>query len=454
MKKGNFSERPNQGKIEEILNQHIEPKKVTSANDKIKAVECKIEPFAGQLLEPFKYMYQTIAKKIQILEDRIDSCVEVISEHYNKETLCDPTIVVGKICCDSEGRLNPESAMLVTSINLGERVIKLFLNDLPSFSLFPGQIIGVEGVNNTGNCLYVKKIYELPLLPFYRSPNQINENDQTLIINDYSSSSSSSKSLEVVFVAGPYTLDTDLTFEPFKELIRKMIKEKPNILVLMGPFVDENHPIIQQGKATMLVDDIFNNNITKYLDVLIKDSPDINVIVIPNPRDVIHEYPIFPQPPFNNRFSKNTITLPNPAQFRVNDEITFAINNVDILFHLSVNETSGNCDSDRMGRLAKHILTQRHLYPLFPPVINDINLDVKNSSSLQLQATPDVLVTPSKLKFFAKIINNVICINPGYVSKNQSNGTYAKLTIHPPQQNNSEPEQFISKRSRVEIIRL
>ncbi|CAJ0905175.1 2174_t:CDS:2, partial [Entrophospora sp. SA101] len=167
MKKGNFSERPNQGKIEEILNQHIEPKKVTSANDKIKAVECKIEPFAGQLLEPFKYMYQTIAKKIQILEDRIDSCVEVISEHYNKETLCDPTIVgesklftVGKICCDSEGRLNPESAMLVTSINLGERVIKLFLNDLPSFSLFPGQIIGVEGVNNTGNCLYVKKIYE------------------------------------------------------------------------------------------------------------------------------------------------------------------------------------------------------------------------------------------------------------------------------------------------------
>ncbi|CAJ0630603.1 14133_t:CDS:2 [Entrophospora sp. SA101] len=216
-------------------------------------------------------------------------------------------ITVGKICCDSEGRLNPESAMLVTSINLGERVIKLFLNDLPSFSLFPGQIIGVEGVNNTGNCLYVKKIYELPLLPFYRSPNQINENDQTLIINDYSSSSSSSKSLEVVFVAGPYTLDTDLTFEPFKELIRKMIKEKPNILVLMGPFVDENHPIIQQGKATMLVDDIFNNNITKYLDVLIKDSPDINVIVIPNPRDVIHEYPIFPQPPFNNRFSKSLI---------------------------------------------------------------------------------------------------------------------------------------------------
>nr|CAG8473061.1 9729_t:CDS:10 [Entrophospora candida]CAG8485776.1 13280_t:CDS:10 [Entrophospora candida] len=453
MKKGNFSERPNQGKIEEILNQHIEPKKVTSANDKIKAVECKIEPFAGQLLKPFNYMYQTIAKKIQILEDRIDLCVEVISEHYNKE-LWDPTVFVGEIFCDLEGRLNLESAMLATSINIGERIIKLFLNDLPSFSLFPGQIIGVGGVNNTGNFFYVKKIYESPLLPFYRSPNQINENDQTLIINDYNSSSSSSKSLEVIFVAGPYTLDTDLTFEPFKELIRKMIKEKPNILVLMGPFVDENHPIIQQGKATMLVDDIFNNNITKYLDVLIKDSPDINVIVIPNPRDVIHEYPIFPQPPFNNIFSKSTITLPNPAQFRVNDEITFAINNVDILFHLSVNETSGNCDSDRMGRLAKHILTQRHLYPLFPPVINDINLDVKNSSSLQLQATPDVLVTPSKLKFFAKVINNVICINPGYVSKNQSNGTYAKLTIHPPQQNNSEPEQFISKRSRVEIIRL
>ena len=63
----------------------------------------------------------------------------------------------------------------------------------------------------------------LPLLPFYQSPN----GDKDTNINKRA------KKLDMVFAAGPYTLDTDLEFEPFSKLIKKMISEKPEILVLV-----------------------------------------------------------------------------------------------------------------------------------------------------------------------------------------------------------------------------
>ena len=52
-----------------------------------------------------------------------------------------PVLAVGRICCDSEGKLNEHSVMLESSRSQGGGCrIKLDLTKTPSFSLFPGQV--------------------------------------------------------------------------------------------------------------------------------------------------------------------------------------------------------------------------------------------------------------------------------------------------------------------------
>lgn len=49
--------------------------------------------------------------------------------------------MVGRICCDSEGRLNERSMLLEGSVELSNGMrTKLDLSKLDSFKVFPGQV--------------------------------------------------------------------------------------------------------------------------------------------------------------------------------------------------------------------------------------------------------------------------------------------------------------------------
>jgi hypothetical protein len=48
----------------------------------------------------------------------------------------------------------------------------------------------------------------------------------------------------------------------------------------------------------------------------------------------------------------------------------------------------------------------RRMYPLVPPpadVAGEVNLDLAHHELLQLDVAPDVLILPSRLKYFAKV---------------------------------------------------
>ena len=48
---------------------------------------------------------------------------------------------VGRVVCDSEGKLNEQSILLETSRMLGNGMrVRLALQDVPSYSIFPGQV--------------------------------------------------------------------------------------------------------------------------------------------------------------------------------------------------------------------------------------------------------------------------------------------------------------------------
>lgn len=101
-----------------------------------------------------------------------------------------------------------------------------------------------------------------------------------------------------------------------------------------------------------------------------------------------------------------------------------------------------------MARGIEHILHQRSLYPLFPPG-PDTLIDIGSLGLAHIESvSPDVIITPSELSPFARVVNSCIAVNPGRAARNQSNGTYAIIGV------NSRGSNGIHEHTRVDITRL
>jgi len=105
-----------------------------------------------------------------------------------------------------------------------------------------------------------------------------------------------------------------------------------------------------------------------------------------------------------------------------------------LLFDVS----SAPISCDRMGRLARHLLSQRNFYPLYPPD-ESVPLDVELwADHAQMLITPHVLIVPSDLRHFIKDVDGTLVVNPERLTKGQSGGTYARLLIDLPNEPDDE----------------
>jgi len=132
-------------------------------------------------------------------------------------------------------------------------------------------------------------------------------------------------------------------------------------------------------------------------------------------------------------------SLANPSLFSSN-QIHFGCCTVDILKQISGEEISrkppGGKPGDRIGRLATHILKQQSYYPLYPPA-GGVPLDFSLAKeALEISSTPDVLLLPSDLAPFVKVLSlgegsddqkQFICLNPGRLAKGIGGGTFVEL---------------------------
>ncbi|KAL1835555.1 hypothetical protein VTK73DRAFT_5534 [Phialemonium thermophilum] len=73
---------------------------------------------------------------------------------------------------------------------------------------------------------------------------------------------------------------------------------------------------------------------------------------------------------------------------------------------------------------------------------------------------PDVLVAPSSLPPFVKVIDSVLVVNPGHLSKRRGAGTYARMIVQAPPTSDAEMSSGgliahrVYSRARVDIIRI
>jgi hypothetical protein len=167
--------------------------------------------------------------------------------------------------------MNDSSVWLETSrqVGLGQRV-RLNISSVASYSLFPGQIVGSVGVNNTGKDVFLaSKLLQVILFCFYLDLSSNTDRLQITFNLNFILTASTRNSvivwlnkpsipdlpstdihelyrlnysdpeklagepLRLVSACGPYALDDSLNYEPFQCLLKELKQCAPDILILV-----------------------------------------------------------------------------------------------------------------------------------------------------------------------------------------------------------------------------
>ena len=86
-----------------------------------------------------------------------------------------------------------------------------------------------------------------------------------------------------------------------QELLEYCRQHKPSKLVLMGPFVDEEHPKVASGLLDMTFEELFVSQVKDQIEEMLQaEGSGMHVVLLPSQRCVQH-HPVFPQPPLEVR---------------------------------------------------------------------------------------------------------------------------------------------------------
>jgi DNA polymerase alpha subunit B len=301
----------------------------------------------------YRFMYTSLEERAraadkQFLKMKTALCktsqISIDDVHFVGESSQSMMWVCGRICAESGAqKINPTSLLLEGERESGGRRVILDISELPTYSLFPGQIILVEGINSTGKKIVAKRIIDDAHCPFPTTPIE------DIFEYQYSLNYQGGSGLHIVAAAGPFTTSDNLMYQPLQQLLAMCLHQtKPDVLILVGPFVDVNHPQLATGDIKLYDDDgsshdasyemVFVERIIRDLLNALENDTDnklpAHIILIPSLNDAHHEY-VFPQPPFGqrdlipNKFFEEAIGefklndpnkrihfMPNPCMFR------------------------------------------------------------------------------------------------------------------------------------------
>jgi DNA polymerase alpha subunit B len=394
-----FSSRENAGDIAEQLNGHI------ALPDPPEEEEFPIEPRIKLKAntDMSKFSYKTMAMKLseasEVLDDRIDEFRQLIQDHLDLDDSAfgnpayqspNEIICIGRICSDTnEGKLNTASLVLEGSRRWGSgRRISLKLDSLTSYNFFPGQIVALRGTNASGETFVVSEILCLPLLTQPATTPADFDVHNARYLDTPESDPDNVRPLTIYIASGPYTTDQNLDFAPLHTLLDNAATARADAVILLGPFLDAEHPSIRSGdfdippnlphpdRATMA--DVFRHYISTGLQKFSTRNPKANVLLVPNLRDAHHHAAAFPQDKFLKKelglgpAGKMVQCVTNPMTLSMN-EFVVSTSSLDILDMLRREEIVGGKARavNLYERGARNVIEQRNFLPLFPPTARE-----------------------------------------------------------------------------------
>ncbi len=233
------------------------------------ASRCTIQVMS-KLKKTYPFMYTPPTTKAMKLEEQFHI---VSKEIMNKHKLSnvsqvgvpnqESVLVLGRICCEASltgnGILNEESVWLEGSKEDSNGVrVRLNLQSVKEFSIFPGQIVGCKGICPDGETMTVERLYTNASL------EQMKTSPEKLLEFNHGSSYLDNKPMQVMISAGPYCVLDDLEYDPLGDILDEAKNTNPDVLILAGPFVDVKNDKINNGEVCKYTIYIYTNyfNIT------------------------------------------------------------------------------------------------------------------------------------------------------------------------------------------------
>ena len=261
----------------------------------------------------YRYMFTTLPERARALDQRLTKMAGEMEKKYGMDNVsavgvpCTEEVqVVGRICNEAhEGRINKTSVVLEGDRgNAGGARIDLSLEALKTYSVFPGQIVGIQGLNPSGRKMVAKKICEGVSKPMVKSKAG------ELMKLQYDDRNG--QPLSVFAASGPFTTSGDLEYAPLVDLLAVASRLQPDAVILTGPFVDANHPLCKDGEVNLSDSDgnmipvsyetVFQEKVAREIEIFFDEGPacPTQFILVPSLEDAFHDN-VFPQPPFADR---------------------------------------------------------------------------------------------------------------------------------------------------------
>jgi DNA polymerase alpha subunit B len=346
-----YGNRKNAGNVVVAYNPHNLDPILSSSN--LERTCIITQPFAldgkGCLTKGYKYM--TDKNRHAPLDKHLVNMTEAIMEDYDIRPPCEeedleedgtdsdtkPTTVtnvfpayehvgvprqslqtnIGRICNEAhDGKLNSTSLLLEGTRHgsHGAR-IQLDVSHLDHYSLFQGQIVAVTGHNLSGKRMVVEKLMEgrMHVNVHGHANDHVNGNavgDANANVNvkqgDLEQSQipvvGQGQGAKIYAVAGPYTTSQNLEYQPLTDLLGVVEVEKPDVVIMMGPFVDMRMDVVKNGEDLVLeyedgtkrhvcYEQFFAAKIAAELEALYEAEPDLKTqfILVPSMDDAVSE---------------------------------------------------------------------------------------------------------------------------------------------------------------------
>lgn len=275
--------------------------------------------------------------------------------------------------------------------------------DAELFGIFPGMIVGLKGRNGGGDGFGAEEVllvscnarsrYRLrkptdsgtvnycgvSQLPYLCQSTTL---PSRLLELQHSCNYLEGQSLKVAMASGPFTSDQTLDFAPWHRFMDNLERETCDVLVLLGPFVPLEHPLLPTSSHTP--QDLFKRHFASRLNAVTAatgaKASACTPILIPSVLDSLSSHAAWPQPKYELAelgLTKKTKLLPNPCLFSVN-EVVLGVSTADALRDLRSEElvlrlkrqapskampTSSSSQrvqgEDVIARAIRHILSQR-----------------------------------------------------------------------------------------------
>jgi len=249
----------------------------------------------------------------------------------------------------------------------------------------------------------------------------------------------------MITASGPYSKIDQLNYTSLFDLLKIVKKEKPNLVILTGPFLDESNKLVQTGSITYDNETFEFEDFFDELMIGIQDNvKPSQVIIIPSTTEVHHFYPL-PQQPYNKKNTNVCRFMSNPCQIIVENDVKIGLASADFLQDVMMNNYR-KIKSPNFGEIIlQKTLNQRNFYPIYP---GQTMIDPTNYEMMQMETIPDIFIYQSQIHPKITKVGNTLMINHGRISRGEMPGVYSKISVL------LDPTIKITERTKAELLTL